>query len=113
EGPAVGADDPRDRDARAFVREIERILGRLRAGLAHVERAHAFALAIDERERTAAAIELLAALAEAEDRAVPEREADVAIRAEAHVLAGPALLVRDGDRERVRRHANPAFAPLY
>ena len=110
--PAFRADDPGNGDARAFMRQVEFVVRRARAGLAHVDRLHAFALAVDQRKRAAAAVELMSTLTQAEDRAVASGEVDFAARVDPHALAWMARAVGQHDCERIRRHANPAAAPV-
>ena len=110
--PAFRADDPGDGDARAFMRQVEFVDRRARAGLAHVDRMHAFALAVDQGKRAAAAIELLSTLTQAEHRAVASGKVDFAGRVDPHALAWMARGVGQHDGERIRRHANPATAPV-
>src|SRR5262245_50854134 len=103
--PAVGADQPRDGDARALAREVEGVFGRARTGRVHVDRTDTLALAVDRLEQAAAAIELAAALAEAEQRTVAEGKIDPAVR-DAQILAGASVGVGDRDPQRIGRNAD-------
>ena len=112
DGPAFRADDPGDGDARAFMRQVEFVDRRARAGLAHIDRMHAFALAVDQGKRAAAAIELMSTLTQAEDRAVASGKVDFTVPVDPHALAWTTRGVGEHDCERISRYANPAIAPV-
>src|SRR5207248_1499776 len=86
-GPAIRTDDPRDGDARAFMRQVEFVDRRLCAGLAHIERLHAFALAVDQWKQATTAIELMSTLTQSEDRAVAFGKLDFTAPVDPHALA--------------------------
>src|SRR5262249_7197227 len=111
-GPTFRADDPRDGDARALVGQVEFVDRRARAGLTHIDRLHTLALAVDQGKRTAAAVELLAALTQTEDRAAPCGKADDSLPVDVQALAWMAGTVRERDCEGSRRSANAATVPI-
>ena len=111
-GPAFRADDPGDGDARALMRQVEFVDRRARARFAHIDRMHAFALAVDEGKRAAAAIELMSTLTQPEDRAVASGKVDFTVPIDPHALAWTTCGIGEHDCERIRRYANPAIAPV-